>query len=281
MFLGHKLFDIRKSHNFKGKIVVCLRGYDVTGFLRENVHAYDAYFDSCDLFLPVCDAFKKILEQIGCPQDKIIVHHSSIDCSKFKFKIRELPKEGTINIVSAGRFVEKKGFVHSIRAIAQLMKKYPRLRYTIIGAGDLEKKYNKLIKKLYVTNKITLDEWHTHEEYIDILNNAYFFIVPSVTAKNNDQEGIPNVLKEAMAMGLLVIATHHSGNGELIKDNVSGYLVPERNSIAIAQKLEYLLQNPRIWKSMQLAAAYKVNREFDKEQENDKLEHILYDLLNK
>jgi len=279
--LGHKLFDVKKTHNFKGKVVVCIRGYDITGFLKENPHVYDEYFESCDLFLPVCDAFKKLLEQIGCPFHKIIVHHSSIDCSKFTFQEKKLSQDGTINIVSAGRFVEKKGFIHSIHAIAQLIKKYPQIRYTIIGDGILKKRYRRLIRKLRAENNIKLDGWHTHEEYIDILNKSHFFILPSVTAKNNDQEGIPNVLKEAMAMGLLVIATDHSGNIELVEHGVSGYLVPERDSTAIAYKIEHLLKNPSKWAPIQLAAANKVHREFDKEKENDKLERIFYNLLKK
>jgi colanic acid/amylovoran biosynthesis glycosyltransferase len=279
--LGHKLFDVKKTHNFKGKVVVCLRGYDITGYLQENPHAYDQYFDSCDLFMPVCEAFKKILEQTGCPSKKIVVHHSAIDCSKFTFQARELPLQGTINIVSAGRFVQKKGFTRSIRAVAKLVKKYPQIQYTIIGEGVLKKRYQRLIKKLNVGKNITIDGWHTHEEYIDILNKSQIFILPSVTANNNDQEGIPNVLKEAMAMGLLVIATDHSGNNELIDHSVSGYLVPERNSEAIATTVEYILNNPNNWLSMQLAAANKVREEFDKERENDRLEAVLYAVLKK
>jgi colanic acid/amylovoran biosynthesis glycosyltransferase len=277
--LGHKLFDVKTKHNFKGKVAVCFRGYDITGFLRENPHVYDPYFDTCDLFMPVCEAFKRLLEQEGCPSEKIIVHHSAIDCSKFTFQTINLPQKGNFNIVSAGRFVEKKGFTYAIKAIARLVQKYPNIRYTIIGDGVLKQKYKKLIKKLNVENNIKLDGWHTHAEYIAILQKSHLFLLPSITAENNDQEGIPNVLKEGMAMGMLVIATDHSGNGELIEDKVSGFLVPERNSYAIAKTVEYILNNPHTWSSMQLAAVKKVHQEFDREKENDKLEAIFYNLL--
>lgn len=279
--MGHKLFDIRKTHNFKGKIVVCLRGYDITVFLQKNPHAYDHYFNTCDLFMPVCEAFKKLLIQAGCNPDKIIVHHSSIDCSKFKFKTRELPKQGTINIISAGRFVEKKGLEYAIRAIAKLLPKYPNIQYTLVGDGKLKQKYQKLIEQLKVGNNIKIDGWHTHEEYIKILNKSHIFILPSVTAEDNNQEGIPNVLKEAMAMGLLVIATKHSGNVELIEHEISGFLVPERRVMPICEKIEYLLNHTNEWLLIQFAAAYKVHQEFEKEKENDKLEAIFYDLLQK
>ena len=78
--LGHKLMNIRRTHNYQGKIVVCLRGYDITGFLKERPQAYVPYFETCDLFMPVCEFFKNILIQEGCNEDKIIVHHSTIDC---------------------------------------------------------------------------------------------------------------------------------------------------------------------------------------------------------
>lgn len=120
-----------------------------------------------------------------------------------------------------------------------------------------------------------------HKEYIDFLNQAHICILPSVTARNNNQEGIANVLKEAMAMGLLVIATDHSGNAELIDNGISGLLVPERDSQAIYDAVEYLLKNPEKWSSMQIAGDKKVREEFDKEKENDKLETIFYDLLTK
>ena len=111
------------------------------------------------------------------------------------------------------------------------------------------------------------------------MNKAHIFILPSVTARNNNKEGIANVLKEAMAIGLPVIATHHSGNSELIQNGISGLLVPERNSTALRQAIEYLLNNSNKWLSMQLAAAHTVHQKFEKEKENDKLEAILYALL--
>lgn len=84
--MGHKLFDIRKTHKFKGKIVVCMRGHDITSYLKSHPHAYDDYFKSCDLFLPVCKAFRNLLIKAGCPKNKIVVQHSCIDRTRFKFR---------------------------------------------------------------------------------------------------------------------------------------------------------------------------------------------------
>lgn len=278
--LGHKATNIKQTHNYKGKVVVCLRGYDITGFVKSNPHAYDDLFESVDLFMPVCEAFKKKLQDLGCDPDKIIVHHSGINCSRFAFKVRPFPVEGPINIVSVGRFVEKKGFMYSIRAIAELVKRFPRIRYTIIGEGGLKRKYKKYIKQFGIRSKVRIDGWYSHDEYIKILDNAHIFIVPSVTAHDNDQEGIPNVLKEAMAMGLLVVATDHSGNGELVEDKISGFLVPERNSGAIVRAVDYLLNNSEEWVSLQFIARSLVCKKFDTEKLNDDLEKIFLRLIN-
>lgn len=277
--MGHQLIDIRKTHDFKGKIVVCFRGYDITGYLKQNPNAYDYYFKVCDLFLPVCETFKKLLEKAGCEPSKIVVQHSSIDCSKFKFQPKKLPEKKRITVISAGRFVEKKGFIYSIIAIERLLKKYPHLRYVVIGDGVLKEAYKQIIKMFNITNKVKIYDWLTHEDYIEILNNSHVCILPSVTARNNNQEGIANVLKEAMAMGIIVIATNHSGNSELIQDGVSGFLVPERDSEAIYRRMTDLLNNPAKWLPIQLAAVKKIYEDFEMEKENDKLEALLYNLL--
>lgn len=279
--LGHKLFNIKKNNKFKGKVVVCLRGYDITVFPKNNSQAYYRYAHFSDLLLPVCDAFKKLLENGGCNPSKIMVQHSAIDCSRFTFKPRMLVENELINIVSAGRFVEKKGFIYSISAIARIIKKYPQVRYTIIGDGVLKKDYEDLIKIFNLEDKIKIIGWQNHHDYIQLLEKAHLFVLSSVTAENNDQEGIPNVLKEAMAMGIVVVATDHSGNAELITNGVSGMLVPERNSYAIYTAIDDLLHNTDRWLAMQNMAVQKVSQEFDKEKENDKLESILYKLVRK
>jgi colanic acid/amylovoran biosynthesis glycosyltransferase len=277
---GHRLFDVKKEYKFKGKVAVCLRGYDITVYLKNNPHAYDQYFNACDLFMPVCQSFKKILEHIGCPSHKILIQHSAIDCSRFTFKQRVFPQQGPFNIVSAGRFIEKKGFIYAIRAIAQLIKKYPHIRYTLIGDGVLRGEYEQAIKAFGIEDKVRICTWQAHNDYIKTLEQAHLLIMPSITAANNDQEGIANVLKEAMALGLITIATDHSGNAELIDHGVNGFLVPEHDINGIIRTVEYLCDNPHVWIPIQEAAVRKVHQELDKEKENNKLEKILHGLIS-
>jgi colanic acid/amylovoran biosynthesis glycosyltransferase len=100
-------------------------------------------------------------------------------------------------------------------------------------------------------------------DVIEALNKSHIFIAPSVTTATGDQEGTPNVLKEAMAMNLPVISTNHSGIPELIKNGISGFLVPERDIDALAEKLNYLINHPQIWSNMCKVARNHVVEHYD------------------
>jgi len=122
---------------------------------------------------------------------------------------------------------------------------------------------------------IKIISWQTHEELIKILNNSHIFIAPSVTAENGDQEGIPNVLKEAMAMGLPVIGTRHAGITELIENGTSGFLVNERDMVGLEKCIEYLITHPKIWAFIGKLGRKKIKMEFNKNIENKKLSKVL------
>ena len=168
---------------------------------------------------------------------------------------------------------------YSIRAVAELLKKYPNIEYTIVGFGELEDQLNKLIRSLKVQNNIKLVGRLSQEGVAAALNQSHIFILPSITDKTGDEEGIPNSLKEAMAMGLPVISTYHAGIPELIQDGRSGFLVPEKDSKALVKKIEYLINNPVIWPSLTYAARTTIEMEYEKEAVNKKLVSLFYSMV--
>ena len=118
---------------------------------------------------------------------------------------------------------------------------------------------------------VHLKGWRNQKEIISILNETHIFVAPSVTASDGNQDAPVNTLKEAMAMGLPVIGTLHGGIPELVEDNVSGFLVPERDETAIAQKLIYLIEHPEIWQQMGLSGRKKVETHYDTDKLNSEL----------
>jgi len=262
------------------KVVTCFRGSDITVRLKKKSNTYDHLFKKGDLFLPVCNHFKKRLIRFGCLPEKVVVHYSAIDCSKFFFKQRSLPKKGPIKLISVCRLVEKKGIKYAISAVAQVVQQHPNIVYHIVGDGPEYAQLESLIKKLNMHNNIILHGWKSQDVVVKMLDSAHVFLLPSVTALDGNEEGIPNAIKEAMAMGLPVIATAHAGNPELVESGVSGYLVSEKNVQEISDKIVYLIEHPDIWLPMEIAARKVIEERFETKKTVEKLEGLFYQLLS-
>ena len=203
-----------------------------------------------------------------------------IDCQKFTFTPRQPHPDGQIRLVTIARLVEKKGIEYSIRAVAKLSQIDPNLKYNIVGDGELRESLECLIQELDVGDTIKLLGWKDSKEIIKILNSAHIFLAPSVTSHNGELEGIPVVLMEAMAMGLPVVSTQHSGIPELVEDGVSGFLVPERDSEALAEKINYLIQHPDIWVQMGKEGRLQVEKFHNIDRLNERLIEIYQKLEN-
>jgi colanic acid/amylovoran biosynthesis glycosyltransferase len=264
----------------KAKVITSFRGSDLTMYLSQYGDGiYQKVFDKGDFFLPISNFFKNKLIDLGCDEKKIVVLHSGIDCSRFSFTTRRPHPDGKVRIVSTGRLVEKKGIEYGIRAVAKLAKMNLDIEYNIIGDGSLKPDLKQLIQELDVGNIVNLLGWKQQQEVVQILNDSHIFVAPCVTSKDNNQEGIPNVLKEAMAMGLPVVSTHHSGIPELVEDGVSGFLVAERDVNALTEKLSYLIAHSEVWPEMGASGRAYVEKHYEIGQLNDHLAKIYEKLL--
>jgi colanic acid/amylovoran biosynthesis glycosyltransferase len=259
----------------KTKLVTCFRGDDMGHRFQNDPDFYKDLFMKGDLFLPVCKAFKKTLIQRGCPKEKIVVLHSGIDCDFFYYKKKLIKNNEPIKLISVCRLISKKGLEYSINAVSNLMKIGFDIQYTIIGNGILYDTIDQLIKNLKIEEKIKIVGTKSLVEIVDFLHENHIFILPSITAENGDEEGIPNAAKEAMACGLPVILTNHSGNKELVEHGISGLLIEQKSIVAIENALKYLIENKQLWNKFGKAGRKKVEKDFEKNKLNKKLYHLL------
>ncbi|MGD1913662.1 MAG: glycosyltransferase [Rivularia sp. (in: cyanobacteria)] len=265
---------LRDIGAIQGKVITTFHGIDVTNYVKnKGERAYDLLFQLGNIFSPVSELWKRRLIELGCNGD-IIVHRMGIDCSKFSFIARKLRANGVVQIVTIARLVEKKGVEYAIRAIAKLASSKTNLNYTIVGDGPLKESLQQLIKELGVDRIVTFVGLKQQQEVIEILKNSDIMLAPSVTSFDGDREGIPVVLMETMAMGLPIISTLHSGIPELVENGVSGFLTPERDVDALAEKLNYLVENPEIWNNMGAAGRAFVEEHYNIDKLNDKLVEI-------
>jgi len=136
-----------------------------------------------------------------------------------------------------------------------------------------------LITELNVTNKVHLLGWRQRDEVIETLNQSHIFLAPSVTACNGDQEGIPVAIMEAMAMGMPVVSTLHSGIPELVENGISGILVPERDVDRLSEALADLINHPESWTAMGKAGRENISLNFHIEKLNDQLVEVCRTLV--
>lgn len=263
-----------------GKLITHFRGRDISVHLRQKGQdLYNDLFKRGELFLTNCDFFRRRILQLGCAENKILIHGSAIDCEKFSFTPRHFPENGCIRVATIGRLVEKKGIEYCIDAVADVAQTYPQIELIIIGEGELRLHLEQRIEHLNAATFIKLLGWKNQQEIIEILNTCHLFMAPSVTSQNGDQDAPVNTLKEAMAMGLPVISTWHGGIPELVEDGVSGYLVPERDAVAIAEKLRLLIHQSDRWFEMGKAGRLRVEQMYDLNKLNDELVNIYHSVL--
>jgi colanic acid/amylovoran/stewartan biosynthesis glycosyltransferase WcaL/AmsK/CpsK len=264
-----------------GKIVTAFHGYDMSKYLREHGNdVYNLLFGKGDLFLPISECWQSKLVELGCSKEKIVVHRMGIDTAKFRLVPRKPKYEEKIQLVTIGRLVEKKGVKYGILAVAEVMKRFPSLEYRIVGDGPLRDSLETLIEELKIGDCVKLVGWKQQEELVQLLREADILLAPSVTSQDGDQEGVPVVLMEALAQGVPVVSTYHSGISELVQDEKSGFLAQERDVSSLADKLEYLLMNQGNWVEMGKNGRKHVEEHYDINKLNDQLVDLFEAILN-
>jgi len=259
----------------KGPLVTVFHGFDLSTYLHLNgERIYEPLFRNGDLFLPISHFWQRKLQALGCPADKINVHHVGVDCEQFSFQTRMRAADEPTVLVSVARLVEKKGVEYAIRAMARLVALNVDVQYRIVGDGPLLASLQQLTSELNLGDHVSFLGTRTSDEVAGELAQAHLFIAPSVTSQDGDMEGIPTVLMEAMASGLPVISTLHSGIAELVDDGVSGKLVAERDVDGLAQAVRELATNVDRWPVIGAAGREKVLREFNSKILNSRLERL-------
>jgi len=275
--LGTILKEVGVMH---GEIVTTFRGYDISMYIeKKGVHVYDMLFEKGDLFLCVSNQIKDMLIKLGCEDRKIVVHRSGVQLTNFHSHLPKSRSDGQVRLLTIARLVEKKGVEYGIQAVSKVLKNHPNLEYKIAGDGYLRNDLQILIEELEVVNNVKLLGWQHQEQIIDLLQEADILLAPSVTSQTGDREGIPGAIVEALAWGLPVLSTRHSGIPEVVQDGECGFLVPERDTEALAEKLEYMLAHPELWREMGRKGRMYVEEHYDLDKLNDRLVEIYQQIL--
>lgn len=167
-----------------------------------------------------------------------------MDLNNFTFNGSEQYKaRKPLKILAVGRFVEKKGFIYLIQAIALLAKQNHEAELTIIGSGPLESQLKAEVKRNNIGDSILFTGQKSSDFVHNAMSQSDVVVVPSVTSTTGEMEGLPVVIMEAMATGIPVVSTKHSGIPEIVLNEQTGLIVEEKNSQALADALAKLINH--------------------------------------
>jgi colanic acid/amylovoran biosynthesis glycosyltransferase len=273
---GVKALELRELGISRAPLVTVFHGHDLSRWPRHHgMRAYRRLFRNGELMLPISEHFRERLLELGCPPEKILVHRVGVDVASFGRALPAMSGAARPRVLSVGRLVEKKGFEHGLRAIARVLGKLPGVHYHVVGDGPLRPALRALARELRLEGHVTFHGMLARDAVGALRSEMDVMLVPSVTASDGDTEGIPVVAMEAMASGLPVIATRHSGIPELVLDDETGLLVPERDPEGIALALRRLCSEPELPQRLIEAARRHVAALHDIHRLNDELAQML------
>jgi glycosyltransferase involved in cell wall biosynthesis len=204
----------------------------------------------------------KLIARRYLPQaaGKLHVIHSALNPAEF-----DLPRQPATPalLLSVGRMVEMKGFADLIDACALLEKRGLEFQCVIVGEGPLQARLQARIDLHGLGSRVRLQAPQPQAEIRRLLSRAACFVLPCVTAVNGDQDGIPNVLMEAMAARVPVVSCATSGVPELVQHEVTGMLAEPHDPESLSRQVARVLADPRLARRLVRAGRLKVDAQFD------------------
>lgn len=262
---------LREIGALRGKLATTFHGVDMSACLDRDPDLYKHLFARGELFLPVSTHWRDKLMAHGCDPARIDIHRMGIDPARFPLTKREGSFHHT-RILTIGRLVEKKGIEYGLRAVAKLLKEGIPVRYDIIGDGPLRPQLEKLANELGIADSVGFHGSMVQRDVIHAMQQRDILLAPSVTDATGDQEGIPVTIMEAMATGMPVVSSWHSGIPELVENNTSGLLLAEKDVGGIAAAVASLIAAPQRRSDMGTAASAKIVADYNIQKLNRALE---------
>lgn len=270
-------FALKISRAFGIPFVFTAHAYDI--FINPDKSFHREKFDGAAKVITISDFNRNyLLNMLGEDlKDKIQVIRCGVRLENFPY-IERQPEDST-RILLVGRFVEKKGIRYAVEAFNDVVRGHPNAELRIIGDGELKDEITSLIENLQIQEKVVLLGPQPQHEVIREMGEADIFLLPSVTASNGDREGAPVTIMEAAATGLPVVSTIHSGIPEVVIDGETGFLVPEKDTAALAQRLQELIQDPVLRNRMGKQGRLHIEKLYSHNAEMKKLESTFKKLL--
>ena len=247
---------------------VGLHGSDVFMAEKPGVRAWTGRALGRSRFLTGCSP--ELVERVcalGFPAERATVIPYGVDTEAFSPDASRrgvwrrrlgIPAEAVLAL-SVGRMVTKKGYQVLLPVLPEVLERHPDLHVVLAGAGDRLEELRAAAAPW--EGRIHLPGIVLRDTLPDLYRAADLFVLPAVHDAKGNVDGLPNVVLEAMASGVPVLASRISGIPLAVEDGVHGRLVPEGDGGALAAALEGLAVDGRARRTMGCAARERAVRE--------------------
>ena len=226
------LFDL-----FPDKVLVSLRGAHInyTPITTPEIKAsYLKLLPKVHRFHAVSKAIKQEALQYKVDAAKTDVIYSCVSNELLVKEVKPKATGETLNIISVGRFFWKKGYGYALDAMNLLKQQGVAFKYTIVAEGTIPADIKYQIHQLQLHDQVHIINGLPHEEVMKQIEEHDVLLLPSV------EEGVANVVLEAMALGTIVVTTNVGGMEEVVENNENGFVVKARDVSAISEALNKL-----------------------------------------
>lgn len=275
---GAYCFEVFKELNIP--LVVHFHGYDAS--LKRVVHKFeDRYklmFAYAASIIAVSREMRADLVALGADPYKVYIN--PYGPADIFLAGRYMPAELRA-FLHVGRFTEKKAPINTIKAFAICLKEHPSVKLLMVGDGALLDDCKSLVKALEIEKSVHFLGKKSPQEVLEIMEQAYAFVLHSVQSKDGDKEGTPVSILEAMAVGLPVVSTKHAGIRDVVLHNKTGYLVEEHDIDGMASYMIDLIERPEEAREIGRRGKERILENYTINQHLGKINELLKKATNK
>lgn len=261
----------------KCRFVLSLRGAHINYSPVHNTklaESYKKFFPLIDSFHAVSKAIAEESTRYGADPRKIKVIYSSVRDDLLNENNLAADDSEILKIISIGRFHWKKGYHYALDAMNILKEKKIRFDYTIVAHGVIPEEILFLIDEYDLSNEVKIIPGLKHDTLVKTLQQSHLLLLPSV------EEGIANVVLEAMSLGIPVITTDCGGMSEVIIEKSNGYIVPVRNPAEIASRIIEFIASGKSEKEIITAGALQtIRNNFSRARQIDEFKELYNSLV--
>jgi colanic acid/amylovoran biosynthesis glycosyltransferase len=256
-------------------LVAGLHGYDVTiypryghGVLdrptappRDPEEVYAELFNEAGSILVVSRFLERRLRELGYEREvRVVPSGIRLECFPYRGP-RHRPEH--YRLLFVGRLVPYKGLNVLLRALAEVVRRVENARLYVVGDGPTREANEHLTRRLGIADRVVFRGAQPRSGVLRALRDSDVLVAPSTTTPAGQAEGLGNVVKEALAVGLPVAASDSGGLPEVTPPAYRRELVPEDDHLALADRLVGLWRRRGEWPERTARGRRWVEEAFD------------------